>query len=188
MTRSVLYVKSVIFKDTVHVIINHWPSRRGGVLTTEDQRSGFAEMVKSRADSIAGIAAECVKIIIMGDFNCPPDSPVMKTLTSRDGSGISLINLAESVSEGAGTYRYMGTWEMTDQVIVTGMLTNCREGLSTNSNMFRVFQPEFLMRKDPKYPGLSPLSTYRGYRYQGGFSDHLPVLLDLMIRQNARQE
>ena len=38
------------------------------------------------------------------------------------------------------------------------------------------------VKKDPKYPGYSPLSTYRGYRYQGGFSDHLPVLLDLKFR------
>ena len=50
------------------------------------------------------------------------------------------------------------------------------------------FYFDFLLKKDPKYPGMSPFSTYRGYRYQGGFSDHLPVLLDLGFRQTDRQE
>jgi hypothetical protein len=83
---------------------------------------------------------------------------------------------------GLGTYRYMGTWEMIDQVIVSGLLLTCKNGLYTGVNMITIFQPDFLLKKDPRYPGFSPLSTYRGYRYQGGFSDHLPVLLDLNIR------
>ena len=41
---------------------------------------------------------------------------------------------------------------------------------------------DFLLKKDPVYPGMSPYSTWYGYRYQGGFSDHLPVLLDLEVR------
>jgi len=31
-SRSILYTKLVISTDTVHLIVNHWPSRRGGVL------------------------------------------------------------------------------------------------------------------------------------------------------------
>jgi hypothetical protein len=45
-----------------------------------------------------------------------------------------------------------------------------------------IFRPGFLLKNDPKYPGVTPFSTYRGYRYQGGISDHLPVLLDLKFR------
>ena len=76
----------------------------------------------------------------------------------------------------------MGTWEMIDQVIVSESLIHRKKGLYTDKDLFRVFKPDFLLTKDPKYPGLTPLSTYRGYRYQGGFSDHLPVLLDLKLR------
>jgi len=187
-TRSVLYARCIILKDTVHVIVNHWPSRRGGVLAAEDQRSEFAEMVRFKADSITGIYAGGAKIIIMGDFNCTPDSPVIKMLTDGKESEASFFNLSENVSEGSGTYRYMGTWEMIDQVIVSEKLINCNDGLFTDSNMFRIFKPEFLLKKDPKYPGESPLSTYSGYRYQGGFSDHLPVLLDLKIRHDDQKE
>jgi len=178
----------VILGDTVHLIVNHWPSRRGGVLTAENQRSGFAEMVKSKVDSISANDDRGAKIIIMGDFNCSPVSPVIKSLTERKNSGVSLLNLSENVTGGSGTYRYMGTWEMTDQVIVSEKLITCQDGLYTDSNMFRIFKPGFLMKKDPKYPGESPMSTYVGYRYQGGFSDHLPVILDLRIRQTGQQE
>ena len=76
----------------------------------------------------------------------------------------------------------MGTWEMLDQVIVSEGLLNCTKGLFTEIKNFRIFKPDFLLKNDPKYPGLTTFSTYRGYKYQGGFSDHLPVLLDLGIR------
>jgi len=48
--------------------------------------------------------------------------------------------------------------------------------------MLKIFRPDFLLQKDPKYPGFTPFSTYRGYKYQGGYSDHLPVLIDIKIR------
>jgi len=71
---------------------------------------------------------------------------------------------------------------MIDQIIVSDKLLNCSNGLFTGVLNLKVFKPDFLMIKDSKYPGYSPLSTYRGYKYQGGFSDHLPVLLDLMVK------
>jgi hypothetical protein len=71
---------------------------------------------------------------------------------------------------------------MLDQVIVSDGLVKSSSGLFTDAKDFRIFKPDFLLRNDPKYPGMTTFSTYRGYRYQGGFSDHLPVLLDLGIR------
>jgi hypothetical protein len=76
----------------------------------------------------------------------------------------------------------MGTWETIDQVIVSDKLINSGEGIFTEPGLIKVFRPDFLLKRDSKYPGLSPFSTYSGYRYQGGYSDHLPVLLDLMSR------
>jgi hypothetical protein len=76
----------------------------------------------------------------------------------------------------------MGTWEMLDQIIVTPGLLNCSGGLFTEIKKFRIFRPDFLLKTDSKFPGLTTYSTYRGYRYQGGFSDHLPVLIDLSYK------
>jgi predicted extracellular nuclease len=182
-TRSVLYAKLLINSDTFHVIVNHWPSRRGGVLAMEDLRIRIAEMVRGKADSILNAQAGEAKIIILGDFNSTPDDQEIKLLTTSSDSGTLMVNLSETKADkGEGTYRYMGTWEMIDQVIVSNNLLICTKGSYTGKDNLRVFKPDFLLRKDPKYPGVSPFSTYRGYRYQGGFSDHLPVLLDVKIR------
>jgi hypothetical protein len=68
-SRSVLYMKGVILSDTIHFFINHWPSRRGGVLAGDDQRRLIAEMVRSKADSISNSYDGRARIIFMGDFN-----------------------------------------------------------------------------------------------------------------------
>jgi predicted extracellular nuclease len=187
-TRSVLYSKMLISGDTIHLFLNHWPSRRGGALAEESLRNGISLMVKEKTDSISISVNRQAKIVIAGDFNCTPGDNVISTLTGKSGnekSGnkASLVNLSQaSAGKGLGTYRYMGMWEMIDQVIVSEWLLNCRNGLYSDVALFRVFNPEFLLCRDPVYPGLIPFSTYRGYRYQGGFSDHLPVILDLMRR------
>jgi hypothetical protein len=182
-SRSILYAKLVISSDTLHLIVNHWPSRRGGVLAGESQRLKIAEMVREKVDSINELSSNRARIIILGDFNCTPDDQVIKSFIASSDSGSSLVNLSKTMAEkGIGTYRYMGTWEMIDQVIVSDWLLKCDSGLYTDETLIRIFNPDFLLRKDPKYPGFTPLSTYRGYRYQGGFSDHLPVLLDLKLR------
>lgn len=182
-SRSILYTKLVINTDTVHLIVNHWPSRRGGVLAGESLRLKIAAMVKEKADSINARSSAGARVIILGDFNCTPDDQVIKSLIKPSDSCNFLVNLSESMAgNGLGTYRYMGTWEMIDQVIVSDILLSSDTGLYTDVKMLSIFKPDFLLKKDPKYPGFSPLSTYRGYRYQGGYSDHLPVLLDLRFR------
>ena len=39
----------------------------------------------------------------------------------------------------------------------------------------------FLLEPDPKYEGMQLNRTYLGMRYKGGYSDHLPVYVDLSI-------
>lgn len=181
-TRSVLYSRWLISDDTIHLFLNHWPSRRGGVLAGEATRMSIAQMVKGKVDSIMKNTKGQAKIIIAGDFNCSPDDQEISSLLEHDPYSPGLINLSEQYSDkGAGTYRYMGTWDMFDQVIVSEWLLNCNSGVNTSGELFRIFNPDFLLRKDPKYPGVSPFPTYLGYKYQGGYSDHLPVILDLKI-------
>jgi hypothetical protein len=182
-TRSVLYASLLIGSDTLHLIANHWPSRRGGALAGEGMRIKIAEMVKDLCDSIGQAARGGAKIIIGGDFNCDPDDVEIRALLDHGNTGFPLINLTGDLAErGEGTYRYKGIWEMIDQVMVSEPLLNSDAGLYTGQGFVNVFRPGFLLAKDPVYPGSSPFSTYRGYRYQGGFSDHLPVLTDLFVK------
>jgi predicted extracellular nuclease len=188
-TRKVLYSKFKFRNDTIHLIVNHWPSRRGGVLAGESMRIKIANMLKERADSISMNSQSGSKIIIMGDFNSTPDDQEIKTLTSNNTYACQLFNLSEEKAEaGFGTYRYQGTWEMIDQVLVSEPLLKSSEGLYTGAAFFSILKPDFLLMKDPKYPGFTPFATYRGYRYQGGFSDHLPVFLRLKFREQSQLE
>jgi hypothetical protein len=187
-TRSVLYSKWLISGDTIHLFLNHWPSRRGGVLAGESLRTDISKMVREKIDSISEMVGGEAKIVVAGDFNCTPDGMEISTLTGKvdnpqSVTDIKLYNLSElSASKGLGTYRYKGTWEMIDQVIVSDWLLNCKKGFTADDTSFRVFNADFLMKRDPSYPGFTPYSTYSGYRYQGGFSDHLPVILELRRR------
>ena len=188
-SRSILYTKILLGNDTIHLIVNHWPSRRGGVLAGENYRLLIASMVREKVDSLLERSPLGVKVVILGDFNSTPDEQAIKSLLTSTRSHEALINLSDPLfDDGVGTYRYMGTWELFDQVIVTAQLLSCSDGLFTEPKFLRIFRPEFLFNKDPKYPGLSPFSTYRGYKYQGGFSDHLPVILDLKIRKSGLPE
>ena len=180
-SRDVLYAKVQVLSDTIHFIVNHWPSRRGGVLAGEAERIRVAEMVRALADSICSEQTH-PKIIIMGDLNATPDDQTAGILTEMRGGNPGLVNLSAGLTESSGTYRYRGTWETIDQVLVSEALVRKCTGLCTGPEQLRVFSPDFLLRKDPQDPGNTPFSTYSGYRYQGGFSDHLPVLLDLVLR------
>jgi len=186
-SRSILYSKWLISGDTVHIFLNHWPSRRGGVLAGETKRESISEMIRAKTDSIQNAENGNAKIIIAGDFNCTPADNEISILLNENvtlQNPYSLLNLSAGLSKaGIGTYRYMGTWEMIDQVIVSEALINNGNGLFTRQDLLRIFKPDFLLKRDEKYPGFTPFSTYLGYRYQGGFSDHLPVLLDLLLRK-----
>jgi predicted extracellular nuclease len=179
-SRSVLYAKFLISSDTLHLIVNHWPSRRGGELAGEALRERISGLVRELCDSVLNSCNG--KIAICGDFNSTPDDPEISSLVQGNGNN-PLFNLAaDQSSKDSGSYRYRGVWEMIDQFIVSGSLLNSDTGLFTTEKGFSVLSLPFLLEKDPVYPGFSPFSTYRGYRYHGGFSDHLPVMLELMIR------
>ncbi|MBN2667418.1 MAG: endonuclease, partial [Bacteroidales bacterium] len=150
----------------------------------EELREVMAHMVRNATDSLCLASDGNAKVLIIGDFNCTPSDPLMSELIDPESPvNCSLINLSDGKVAGAGgTYRYQGTWEMIDQIIVSGGLLDSNKGLDTGKEHFRIFSPDFLLKNDNKYPGMIPFSTYRGYSYQGGFSDHLPILLDLVVR------
>ncbi len=66
--------------DTIHLFVNHWPSRRGGVLAGEEQRQKIAEMVKEKADSIAFAEGKDAAIIFTGDFNAIPEDEIISII------------------------------------------------------------------------------------------------------------
>jgi predicted extracellular nuclease len=165
-TRDILHVVGkVVSGDTLDVWVVHYPSRRGGKAKSEPYRLLVAEILKHAVDSVVQVRQN-PNVVIMGDFNDGPSSPVMKKLCS-DGR---LVNLMQGKKE--GTYRYRGAWEILDQFLVSG---------NVRTKNAEVLQHPFLLEEDEKYGGNKPFRTYNGMRYQGGFSDHLPIILDLQF-------
>jgi len=173
-SRNLLYVKTLIHGDTLHLILCHWPSRRGGVLAAERLREAVASLVISKVDSIQAAAGGKASVIVTGDFNSTPSEAVMLKLAEE--SGMANLSAATAKNE-KGSYRYRGLWEMIDQVLVSDFMVNGGGEFITSPDDFSVFDASFLLEDDPDYPGKRPLATYRAYKWEGGYSDHLPVLV-----------
>ena len=77
-----------------------------------------------------------------------------------------------------GSYRYKGEWQTLDHIIVSGNLLNGEAGLQVSRRM-GIYDADFLLEEERGTFGVRPKPTYRGPHYIGGYSDHLPVFIDL---------
>ena len=164
-TRDILYVQGETMNgDTLHVFVVHAPSRYGGEKATRPNR----RVVMERIVGAIHLLPPDAKVIVAGDFNDYADSSSLQYLEEY-----GLHNVTKDVvgSHGAkGTYRYKGRWQSIDHVLVSTVL--CDSVAQTF-----VHDTPFLLEEDKKYGGFKPFRTYNGYRYQRGFSDHLPLVV-----------
>ncbi len=189
-TRDILYVRGELSSgDTLHVFINHWPSRFGGHIETDPKRLYVARLLRRHVDSILS-QNPSANIVIMGDLNdFPTDVSLMKGLHPRvDFDHIVLddiYNLSYYLQEVKGqfSHRFHGESGILDQIIVSGALLDGKNGLFTSVDHVSVFTSPFLLEKDPDYPGYRTNRTYIGMKYHGGYSDHLPVYIDLIVKR-----
>lgn len=177
-SRNLLYAKAVRNSDTLHVIICHFPSRRGGVLATQAAREEMAQLLRARTDSLLSTAQDAA-IIVMGDFNAGPGDDIMKVITG----GARLVNATGRLAaKDKGTYRYQGQWEVIDQLLVSPSMAEGNGPFRAEMESVRVVDAPFLLVDDPSYPGQKPFATYDGFRWAGGYSDHLPVIFTITYR------
>jgi len=190
-TRDIIYFKSIVREtDTIHYFVNHWPSRSGGQEKSEVKRLAAAKVVKAFTDSILNVNNKA-KLILTGDFNDDPDNNSLTQILRADTS-FSEINLTKLYSlsyqhkdiNRRGTLKYKGKWNVFDQFIVSGNLISDKEGVHTSLKNSLIFYGtdgnDFLLETDDRYVGMQPNRTYWGPQFHGGYSDHLPVYLDLI--------
>lgn len=181
-TREILMVKGVINSlDTIHVFVNHWPSRRGGYLRSQPRRNYVAAVLKGIIDSIQQENPQA-NILAMGDFNDEPEDESLKTVLKANTlmeeiGATKLYNLMgiRNQNRSEGTLKYRDQWSTFDQFVVSGALINGRNSLITGPENVRIIRSSFLFEDDKTYFGEKLKRTYVGPRYQGGFSDHLPI-------------
>jgi endonuclease/exonuclease/phosphatase family metal-dependent hydrolase len=187
-SRDILYAKFIDKQDdTIYVFVNHWPSRYSGEMETAGSRSCSATLLRSKVDSICSSSPEGyqAKIIMIGDFNDSPSDPsVHDVLLARhpseweEGCLVNLFGKSKDFDI-EGTLKHLTDWQIFDQIIVTPNLMDDKKGVHYQAGSARIFHPDFMLQNDETYHGKKPYRTYLGPRYIGGFSDHLPVYIDL---------
>ena len=191
-TREILYVKGRLKgEETVHIFINHWPSRSGGETETRPKRVFVAEMLRTRVDSILLLDRQS-RIIITGDFNDEPtDLSIVSGLSTfydfEDYGEIETTKLYNpshylDKTSNRASYKFKGNWNMLDQFIVSGALMDTSGNIYCRHTDVHIFDESYLLEKDDTYLGDKPFRSFLGDFYHGGYSDHLPVYLDLRYK------
>ncbi len=181
-TRDLLVVEgNFMGKEKLYIIVGHLPSRSEGQKETEPRRKHVAFQIGKKVDEILSKNAKA-NIIVMGDMNDEPTDPSMAQSLDAQPLGNEVVSdklyncFSNLQKKGEGSYRYRGDWNMLDQIILSGNLV--RSGKQLNYVSSTIFQADWMMYKDEKY-GISPSRTFGGDRYFGGYSDHLPIFVDL---------
>ena len=146
-------------RDTVCFIVVHFPSKYGGAEESQPGREAAARVLLSAADSGR-------TTIAMGDFNeqlvalmpmVQPFEPVLPS-NAKNSAGVG------------GTIKFKGEWESIDHFFLLG-------GARLKSF---IHSPSFLLEEDKTYLGVKPFRTFIGPKYNGGVSDHLPIVLMIL--------
>jgi len=182
-TRDILLAELVFDQsDTIHIFVNHWPSRFGGKEKTEIKRIDAAQTLRNHVDSLQKFF-DNPKILIMGDFNDEPgDESIIEVLDASPMRGEieknRLYNLSyPDFKNNMGTIVYReinNTWYLFDQIIVSGSLMS-NTGIVTKGKKCMIFKAPWILKNE------KPFRTYQGPVYFGGYSDHLPIFIDLYL-------
>lgn len=187
-TRDILYAKFVLRnKENLHVVVNHWPSMKEGEQASENKRIAAAQACKQVCDSIFK-TDKVANIVLLGDFNTYPEK---SSLTNTLGVKNELTgNIKENTlynlmarhagNRDMGTHKYQGEWNILDQIIVSGHMLRSGSKVYATSTSANICQSSFLLYQNKK-GYYYPKRTFKGTEYDRGYSDHLPVTLDLYL-------
>ncbi len=184
-TRDILHaVMELPNQDTLHYFVNHWPSKFGGEFETQPKRMFAAEFVRAKADSLLKINPN-THIVITGDFNDEPEEESMlkglavntdiNTLKPTD-----LFNMMFDLRFVTGTHSFENKWGILDQFIVSGNLLMKKSKTRIFNKTAQIFDMDFLIMEGAT-GARRPFRTYQGPKYIGGYSDHLPIIMDLIL-------
>ena len=175
-TRDILVVEGVTAAgDSVCLLLNHWPSKRGG--EEADMHRMQAAQTLRRLMLDLQQKHPSAAVIAMGDMNSTADEPAIARgmgfgtdTVSPDG----IRNLTARLPRDWGSYKYQGLWDYIDQVF---LLASDRWLVKK----LKLITFDHLLTGETGRTGVRPLRTNMGPRYEGGLSDHLPLLLKFKI-------
>ncbi|MBP5677958.1 MAG: hypothetical protein J6W88_05645 [Bacteroidales bacterium] len=173
-TRDILVVEGVTSGgDSVCLLLNHWPSKRGGE-EAETHRLRIADTLRRLMLELHAKHPDAA-VIAMGDMNTMADEVAIAQGMGFGSDSIStdgIRNLTLRLPRDWGSHKYQGEWRYIDQVFFLA-------GESWQVQKLKLIKFDHLLTDDGNRPGQRPKRTHQGPRYEGGLSDHLPLLLRL---------
>jgi len=173
-SRDIVWAKFERGEEELIVMVNHWPSRRGGQMISEPKRLVAANAAAEFIDSLQN-AHKKVQIVFMGDLNDYPTDRAPKMISDR------LTPLITEKSGGyEGTNCYRGEWNILDHIMVSKSALKKKGDISINKKSGVINEFEYLLTE---YKGnIVPFRTYGGGKYLEGYSDHLPVSVEITLK------
>lgn len=186
-TRDQMCVVGLLGPARVAIIVNHWPSRRGGTEQSSWLREAAASLTRHITDSLLKIDPH-MGIIVMGDLNDDPDNKscsvvLNATKKMEDAQPGAFYNpFWKKLDDGIGSYMYRGGWDLFDQIIVGyQFLPQGDNPLEfVTSKVWN--DKDFLKQQTGQYKGY-PLRTFSSGVWMNGYSDHLPTEIFLKVRK-----
>jgi hypothetical protein len=178
-TRDILLVTGLLTGEPLAVLVNHWPSRRGGERQSRPNRIAAAKLTRKIADSI-GQTDPAVKIVIMGDLNDDPTGESVKKHigtfpdASRPVVSAYFNPMEKPYKQGVGTLAWRDSWNLFDQVLLNRAWLQGAPGWRYRQVI--IFDKTFLKTEFGNFSGY-PFRTYSGGVYTAGYSDHFPVYI-----------
>lgn len=162
-TRDILHVWGHLTRtdSLLHIFVLHFPSRAGDNKSSTQNRMLAAETLCASLDKLQG-----QRIIVMGDFNAEPGDPVFRPILQRLTSLIP--QKRKELKKAQGTYFYQGLWGYIDHMLVSPSMQEYCEPRA------HVAKFSFLLTEKG-----TPWRTFQGPIYKGGYSDHLPLYIEI---------
>ena len=175
-TRDILYVEGTFNRNLIHIFVNHWPSNYGGKEKSIPKRNFTSKLLLSEIQKINEVEVE-PNIILLGDFNEDPDDNNVLLLES---AGLTNLMMAMIDKEDISTYIYRGTNYLYDQIIVSNSILDEKGFTLADSTAYILDLPKYRQQKG-KYKNY-PFRFWAGNKLLGGYSDHLAVKVDFVIK------
>ncbi|TVZ56705.1 Endonuclease/Exonuclease/phosphatase family protein [Lutibacter sp. Hel_I_33_5] len=185
-TRDQLLVSGYLDDELIHVIVNHWPSRRGGESKSRHKREKAAYqntkiIAKIKEDE------ENPKILIIGDFNDDPTNTSLKKVLKTKSKKKNVLEgdiynpYEDMLRRGHNTLGYRDRINLFDQILITSPLLDKGEKDFSSYKMFKamIFNKRFLINNKGRFKGY-PFRSFSYGNYTGGYSDHYPVYMYLI--------
>lgn len=212
-TRDILYVQGLLDKTWVHILVNHWPSRRGGENASAEKRFWAASVCKRIMDSIENRDPKA-KFIVMGDFNDNPNNKSLKHLKMYNPF-LKLFN------RGLGSMAYRDSWSLFDQILLNANWpmeqekqggrskkgpdtsypqpaianinnqypTYMQPSLDAHNDLIYcksiIYRSAALTEQEGKYQGY-PKRTWNGDQFNSGYSDHYPAVIIFKAKNDEK--